>query len=191
MGTYATNQRESFEPFVKVHPQDTFSCYSCTGRFEGYVMAEDREWFVWNTFKGVVDTASVAETKPWKHGINAHLAEPYGTKVGPISLSDLEKHGRVESNGYVVLSPERWEREREALYTKFSNTKFIAAFGLPNPADAEHRKALSLPLRGPLSKAEIVYVYRNATKTEHPDGGGSGERFRRLTEARDVLLGAL
>jgi hypothetical protein len=152
-------------------------------------MAEDREWFVWNSFKGVVDSALIAGNgKPWKHGTTARLAEPYGTKVGTISLDDLEKHGRVESCGYVVLSPERWEREREALHKKFLNTKFTTVFGASNPTDAEHRSALKLPLRGPLSKAEIEYAYRNAAKTEHPDSGGSGEQFRRVSEARDALL---
>lgn len=37
---------------------------------------------------------------------------------------------------------------------------------------------------------EIQRAFRLKAKTAHPDAGGSAEEFRRITEARDVLLRA-
>lgn len=37
------------------------------------------------------------------------------------------------------------------------------------------------------TKAEITRAYRKAVKTEHPDAGGSPDRFQALTVAHDVL----
>ncbi|MBM4364256.1 MAG: J domain-containing protein [Deltaproteobacteria bacterium] len=39
------------------------------------------------------------------------------------------------------------------------------------------------------SRDEVVAAYRRLVKKVHPDQGGSAYLTRRLTEARDVLLG--
>jgi hypothetical protein len=142
-------------------------------------MADTREWFVWNAFKGGVETASIAKTRKDKWNTSALLTEPYGTKVEWINLDALENLGRVESRGYVVLSPEQWAIEREALHEKLSNTKF-GRFGALDPLEAEYRRVLNLPNHGPLSKSEIEYAYRIAAKTSHPDVGGHEEHFKRV-----------
>jgi hypothetical protein len=151
-------------------------------------VADDLEWFVWNLFKGGVETASIAETRKDKYNTSAHLGGPYHAKIGWFNLDDLEKNGRIEVSGYVVLSPERWALDREALYEKLSKTKFTTLFGASSSADVKHRRVLNLPRQGPLSKSEIEYAYRIAAKNSHPDGGGSEEKFRPVSEAKVALL---
>jgi len=151
-------------------------------------MADNREWFVWHSFKGNVETASIAETRKDKYSPSARLSAPHDAKVGWFDLDELEKHGRVETNGYVVLSPEQWARDREALHEKLSKTKVTTWPTALNPLDADHRRVLGLPGQGPLCKSEIEYAYRNAAKTSHPDSGGSEAKFRRVSEAREALL---
>jgi hypothetical protein len=151
-------------------------------------MADPREWFVWNAFKGGVETASIAKTKKDKWNTSALLSEPYGiTSVQWFNLDELEKTGRVETRGYVILSPEQWAIEREALLEKLTKTKF-GRFGALDPLEKEHRSVLNLPNHGPLSKSEIEYAYRKAAKTSHPDVGGKEERFKRVSQAKDALL---
>ena len=38
------------------------------------------------------------------------------------------------------------------------------------------------------ARKDIHKAYRKKAKTAHPDAGGSGEHYRRIAEARDVLL---
>jgi len=52
----------------------------------------------------------------------------------------------------------------------------------------EHREVLNLPMEGALKPSEINAAFRRLAKTAHPDAGGSGEQYRRIAEARDVLL---
>ena len=150
-------------------------------------MADDREWFVWNEFKGTVDTASIATTRKDKWNISALLQEPYGSRVEWFNLDELEKRGRVATRGHVLLSPEQWAIERDALLEKFLKEK-ARRFPPLDPAEVAYRKVLKLPLQGPLSKAEIEYAYRIAAKTSHPDVGGDEQQFKRVFEAKDVLV---
>jgi hypothetical protein len=78
-------------------------------------MADVQEWFVWNAFKGVVDTASITKTRKDKWNTSALLCEPYGTSVDWFNLDELEKRGRIETRGYVVLSPEQWAIETRSI----------------------------------------------------------------------------
>src|SRR5271165_3833393 len=116
-------------------------------------MVDNREWFVWHLFKGGVETASIAETKKFKHNTSARLGEPYDTNLGWFDLDRLEKHGYVETSGYIILSPAQWELQREALYEKLSKTKSSV---WPSNPDMEHRTILNLPRRGPLYRSEIL-----------------------------------
>ncbi len=43
-------------------------------------------------------------------------------------------------------------------------------------------------MEGALKPSEINAAFRRLAKTAHPDVGGSGEHYRRIAEARDVLL---
>jgi curved DNA-binding protein CbpA len=43
-------------------------------------------------------------------------------------------------------------------------------------------------MEGALKPSEINAAFRRLAKTAHPDAGGSGEHYRRIAEARDVLL---
>lgn len=54
--------------------------------------------------------------------------------------------------------------------------------------DARHRRMLGLPLHRRLAATEIHRAYKRAAKTAHPDGGGNGEAFLALAEARDALM---
>jgi len=151
-------------------------------------MADVQEWFVWNAFKGGVETASIAKTRKDKWNTSALLCEPYGASVEWFNLDELEKRGRVETRGYVILSPEQWMIEREALLEKLSKTKARVQFPPLDPLEMEYRSVLNLPNHGPLSKSEIEYAYRKAAKTSHPDVGGKEEQFKRVSEAKDTLL---
>lgn len=56
--------------------------------------------------------------------------------------------------------------------------------------DASSHEAV-LGLSGNYGTADIQRAWRLKAKTAHPDVGGSAEEFRRITEARDVLLRAV
>jgi hypothetical protein len=141
----------------------------------------------WSTFKGNVDTASIAKTRKDKWCIAALLQEPYGSLVEWFNLNDLERRGRVETRGYVLLSPEQWAIERDALLEKFHKEQ-ARRFPPLDPAEVQQREVLNLPNQGPLSKAEIEYAYRKSAKTSHPDVGGDEEQFKRVLAAKDALL---
>jgi hypothetical protein len=148
-------------------------------------MMDSREWIIWDEFKGGAGVATIAEAGQGKHCRTARLGEPYANR-GWFDLDELERRGRVAIGGIVVLSPEQWEIDREALHQKFSKVRFAEWPSAPD--DAEHRKLLNLPARGPLYRLEIERAYRVAAKTSHPDGGGSEEQFRRVSHARNALL---
>ncbi len=61
---------------------------------------------------------------------------------------------------------------------------------VPKPLSSEQRarKTLGLPEGAQLTCDEIHQAFRRAAKTLHPDAGGSGEAFRELAAARDVLI---
>lgn len=49
--------------------------------------------------------------------------------------------------------------------------------------------AAGLPVDLPVNPEQVKRAFLKAAKDMHPDRGGDGERFRRLTEARTLLLG--
>jgi hypothetical protein len=147
--------------FCAVHPKDVSDCQ------------------LWQFFE-------VPKTRKDKWNTSALLCEPYGARVEWFNLDELEKRGRVETRGYVILSPEQWTIERDALLEKLSKKK--VQFPPLDTLEIEYRSVLKLPNHGPLSKSEIEYAYRTAAKSSHPDVGGNEKDFKRVSEAKDALV---
>jgi len=118
----------------------------------------------------------------------ACLASPYHV-VGPFDLDELEAVGRIAFGACIVMSRRRWQEDQvELRRAAQAQRRDLLRRMQFDEDDAVHRKALELPLEGALDAAEINAAFRRAAKTAHPDAGGSGENYRRITDARDALL---
>jgi hypothetical protein len=56
----------------------------------------NEEYPVLTQFRGTLNSAKIAE----EHGRSTVLAEPFGSRMGWFSLSDLQKTGRAEKFGF-------------------------------------------------------------------------------------------
>ncbi len=132
--------------------------------------------------------ATIGHVEDGESGRSAFLAPPYDV-VGPFSLEELETRGRIAFGECLVMSRQRCQEDQVDL--RFEAQKKRRAFLFqPNFDDdaGEHREVLNLPMEGALKPSEINAAFRRLAKTAHPDAGGSGEQYRRIAEARDVLL---
>ncbi|MBY6241276.1 J domain-containing protein [Methylosinus sp. Sm6] len=152
-------------------------------------MADNEEWVVWNGSLGVLDKVAIGRVEQSETGRLAYLADPYSV-VGPFSLDELEKEGRIAFGACFVMSSRRWKEDQVELRLqgRAQRRAFQMRFDFDQDDDEEHRKALNLPLEGDLDPAEIRAAFRREAKTAHPDAGGSDELYRRIAEARDALL---
>lgn len=151
-------------------------------------MTDREQWVIWNGSLGFVDMATIGHVEDGESGRSAFLAPPYDV-VGPLSLEELETRGRIAFGECLVMSRQRWQEDQADL--RFEAQKKRRAFLFqPNFDDdaGEHREVLNLPVEGALKPSEINAAFRRLAKTAHPDAGGSGEHYRRIAEARDVLL---
>ncbi len=148
------------------------------------------EWVVWNGSIGILDTVTLGLVEAGGGGRRAFLAPPYQV-VGPFDLDELETLGRIAFGACIVMSRRRWQEDQVELRREAQAQRRALLMRMQvDDDDAEHREALDLPLEGALDAAEINAAFRRAAKTAHPDAGGSAETYRRITEARDALLGA-
>jgi hypothetical protein len=132
--------------------------------------------------------ATIGHVEDGESGRSAFLAPPYDV-VGPFSLEELETRGRIAFGECLVMSRQRWQEDQVDL--RFEAQKRRRAFLFqPNFDDdaGEHRGVLNLPMEGALKPSEINAAFRRLAKTARPDADGSGEHYRRIAEARDVLL---
>lgn len=150
-------------------------------------MADAEEWVIWNGSMGVLDMVAIGRIEEDMDGRRAFLAPPYGT-VGPFSLDALEREGRIAFGACLVMSRLRWREDQAAL--RMEAQKQRRAFLLRSAPDdtRAHREALDLPGEGPLEPSEINAAFRRLAKIAHPDAGGSDAHYRRIAEARDMLL---
>jgi DnaJ domain len=120
--------------------------------------------------------------------------EPPFDFVGPLSLDELETHGRIAFGACIIMSRQRWREDQADLRREAHENRRAQARRLPFlfqrvvGDDARYRDILNLPLDGALDPSEIKAAFRRLAKTTHPDGGGSNEQFHRITQARDALL---
>jgi hypothetical protein len=151
-------------------------------------MTSTEEWVIWNGSMGVLDMVTIGHVEDDTSGRSAFLAAPYDV-VGPFSLDELEARGRIAFEACLVMSRARWQQDQVDLRRKAQEQRraFLLRLELGFD-DGEHREALDLPAEGALEPAEITAAFRRLAKTAHPDAGGSNERYRRITEARDALL---
>jgi hypothetical protein len=166
---------------------------------------DEEEWVIWNGAHGLVTTVRIGRVEVDSSGRNAWLDEPFDM-VGPFSLDELEKHGRIAFAACIVMSRQRWqddqvELRRESLEIRRAteqriNEKFERLYSghgghqdNRKPFDErQHRETLNLPIDGKLDSSQIKTAFRRLAQKVHPDTGGSNEQFVRITEARNALL---
>lgn len=148
----------------------------------------DEQWVVWNGSLGILDMATIGQVDDADGGMSAFLAPPYDV-VGPFSLDELQAQGRIAFGACFVMSRRRWQEDQVELRIEARERRraFLAQpiFG---DGTSEHREALELPMEGTLASREINAAFRRLAKAAHPDAGGNGEHYRRISEARDALL---
>lgn len=151
---------------------------------------DEADWVVWNGSLGVLDMAAIGQTVTGAHGRSAFLEPPYDV-VGPFSLDELETQGRIAFGACLVMSRRRWLEDQADLRMDARKRRLSSlSRSTFDDYQSEDRKALELPLDGHLETSQINSAFRRMAKTAHPDAGGSGEHYRRISQARDALAGA-
>lgn len=151
-------------------------------------MTDKEEWVIWNGSLGVLDMVTIGRIEEGEDGRRAFLAPPYGV-VGPFSLDELEREGRISFGECLVMSRLRWQEDQVELRIEAQKKRRAFLFQPDfDEDDKEHREALNLPMEGTLKPSDINAAFRKLAKVAHPDAGGSNEHYRRISEARDALL---
>jgi len=160
----------------------------------------EEEFIVWNSTLGIRDFATIGEIKTKKNQTQIWLDEPYDM-VGPLCLDELFLKGEIEFAACIVMTKNRWNTTKQKLQKESlkKQQKIHQEFkeklkqrnknkqGLQN-SEQEYRKLLSLPLQGKLKITQIKTAYKKLAKIEHPDVGGSHEKFVLITEAKEALI---
>ncbi len=150
-------------------------------------MTDKAKWVVWNGSLGILDMATIGRIEDGDGGRSAFLAPPYDV-VGPFSFDELETHGRIAFGACLVMSRARWQDDQVDLRRQAQEKRRAFLFRLALDDDKEHREVLDLPMEGALEPSQINAAFRRLAKTAHPDAGGSSERYRAITDAREALL---
>lgn len=169
---------------------------------QAYEKYLEEDFIIWNSQFGVRDFVNIGEIDT--DNKTAWLDEPY-EMVGPFCLDELCKDGLISFAACMVMSKERWSEDQKELYEEslirqeklqeelYRNIHQNNNRKRNQRANTQkgYRKLLDLPLEGSLEISQIKTAYRKIVKKEHPDVGGSHEKFIEVTEARDILLEAL
>ncbi|QOP41022.1 J domain-containing protein [Sulfurimonas marina] len=159
----------------------------------------EERFIIFNGSLGVHDFVTIGEMKVENEKTIAWLEEPY-EMVGPFDLNKLRTGEEFNFAACVVMSQQKWKKERiflqkEALKrqqkAQQEHYEDIRRYNRKKQYlndEKKHREVLCLPLEGVLEAVEIKAAYRRLIKTEHPDVGGSHEKFIEITAARDALL---
>jgi len=150
-------------------------------------MTDKEEWVVWNGSLGILVMAAIGLIEEDEFGRTACLAPPWEV-VGPFSLDELEKEGKIAFGACLVMSRQRWQEDQAELRIEAFKLRRSFTLQFDTEIYQEHREVLNLPLEGALEAAEINAAFRRMAKIAHPDAGGSDEDYRRIAEARDALL---
>jgi hypothetical protein len=167
--------------------------------------ADEEQWVIWNGAHGLVTTVTIGQIKVGTGGRNAWLDGPFDM-VGPFSLDELEKYGRISFAACIVMSRQRWqddqvELRRESLEIRRATEErvrekvermygsHVGHQSKRKPfTEQQHRETLNLPIDGKLEPRQINAAFRRLAQKAHPDTGGSNEEFVHITEARNALL---
>ena len=127
--------------------------------------------------------------RDWARAAGSPISPPYGV-VGPFSLDELEREGRVAFGACFVMSLQRWNEDQvelrlEAAGSAPPSRRFSISTRTMIRSTARCWICRS---RARSSPSEIRAAFRRMAKTAHPDAGGSDEHYRRIAEARDALL---
>jgi hypothetical protein len=169
----------------------------------------EKEWVIWNGANGLLTTVTIGRIEEDADDRMAWLEEPFDM-VGPFSLDELERHGRIAFAACLVMSRQRWnddqvELQRESLKVRRATEERVRErversnksrnhgynghqTGRQPFNDRQHRETLKLPIDGKLEPRQIKAAFRRLAQKAHPDVGGSKEQFVRITEARNALL---
>lgn len=154
-------------------------------------MSSAAEWVIWNGSMGIVDTVRLGAIIDGATGRLVWLAPPYDV-VGPFSFDELERQGRIIFGACLVMSQRRWREDQDALRMEARAARRALWDQLARDQDDEaFRTILELPLQGRLTAVDIKVAFRRLAKTAHPDAGGRNELYRRISDAREVLLAQL
>lgn len=161
------------------------------------------DFIIWNPTLGISDFVSIGEIENENENnrLLVWLDEPYDF-VGPLSLDELLYNHAINFEACVVMTEEYWEKNRNELllqsYVKQQQTykEFQEELQRRNKQKSQnhinqeikYREILCLPHKGILKISEVKTAYKKVAKTEHPDMGGSHERFVLITEAKEALL---
>jgi len=151
---------------------------------------EKQQWVLWNGSLGMLVLVELGRVEEGQAG---YLEAPFDF-VGPLPLDELETRGRIAFGACLIMTRKKWREDQVELRRDSQEQHRAQARRLslllqrPSGDDARYRDILKLPHDGVLEVAEIKTAFRRLAKTTHPDGGGSSEQFRRITEARDALL---
>ena len=166
---------------------------------------EEAPWIIWNSALGIRDFVTIGRVEVGPGGREAWLEEPYDM-VGPFSLDELARSGRISFAACVVMSRQKWRDDQAALRRDSFEKRRAAQERLYEELarsnrrkrgrathalqfdGKEQRKLLELPVDGALEPSQIKAAFRRIARKAHPDVGGSHEQFVRITEARDMLL---
>lgn len=157
------------------------------------------DFIIYNCELGIRDFVNIGEID--SKNKTAYLDDPY-EMVGPFCLEELCSCGVISFAACMVMSEQYWHTNRialqeesmikqkrlqEELYRKIHMNNQRKRDG-HRTSQKEHRKLLCLPLEGKLETTQIKFAFKQVARKEHPDVGGSHERFIKITEARDTLL---
>lgn len=100
---------------------------------------------------------------------------------------DRWKH--VEDNVYAIALTVEAMRGMERWGAKHMIAAMFSGFkALPDKAGIDYRAVLGIDPSAKLSEELVTFSYRQRSKTEHPDQGGTPERFAAIREAHDMLM---
>jgi hypothetical protein len=159
------------------------------------------DFIIWNSTLGISDFVSIGEIEQNNNKLEVWLDEPYDF-VGPLDLDILLHKDELHFEACVIMSEKRWEENKNRFlfesYAKQQHTfrEFQEELNKRNKQKSQnhinqeikYRELLCLPQNGTLKISEIKTAYKKKAKTEHPDMGGSHEKFILITEAKEALL---
>lgn len=139
----------------------------------------------------VVESPRVAVSFDSRYGPLRYECDTY--TVRSHTRSSWQHNARAIAKGLEALRAiDRWGiAGRGEQYTGFGQLGSGIPMGEASMTVDEAERLLRTEWHGAASEArDWATLYRRAAKKHHPDAGGDATMFRRLTEARDLLIGA-
>jgi hypothetical protein len=162
----------------------------------------DQHFIIWNSTLGVRDFVLIEKIEDSNSGFQAWLDEPY-EMVGPFNLDELLQKGKIDFAECQVVSKEFWrenrlkilndsykqqQKFRQKMDEELTQRNKIRQNNFNDSEESSYRQTLLLPQEIPLTRLQIKAAFKKASKKEHPDVGGSHEKFVQINKAKDALL---